>query len=55
MKPSLRVDEEAVGDPTHKSLSFHSFQVNYSEDTNPPSLTLLRLGIASTIIGLERV
>ena len=45
MKPSLGVVEEALGDPTHKSFSFQSVQVNYSEDTNPPSLTLLQLGV----------
>ena len=29
MKPSLRHDEGAVGNPTHKSFSYQSFPVNY--------------------------
>ena len=36
LKPSLRLDEGAVGNPTHKSFSYQSFPVNYFADTNPP-------------------
>ena len=43
----VRGDDEAVGNPTHKSFSF---QVNYFVDTSPTSPSLLLLGIASKYI-----